>query len=316
MSGIEQLQRRVAEAQKRFGLIDARQKGYGERLIRLMRAVEDRLHQSLAETERQKAEIGRQRQENELLRGLLHALLQAVEGGSRDHLSETMQALDRRVSALIAEAPALEDEAPAADLAEAPAGPESAAEAEAPAAAAAAGAEMTEPSVAPSPGIEREALRPETVAAAADSGPASGAPEGQAAGSSFAGSSVAGSSVAGPSVAGPSGASAETPPGAPERSAPTRATEVQAGDVQAGGDDAPAADPEAEAPGATQSEGLTEIMGRVAQLAQELAATADAPPDAPAPDRTAAEAPPAGEPSDDEPAMRQGQARDEYTVVR
>ena len=109
MSGIEDLQQRVAEAEKRFGLIEVQQHNYSERLIALVSTVEDRLGQSLAEIGRLESEISRQREENEQLRAMLFSLLSAIESGEsggRDPLSEIMQTMEAKVAAVIGDAAA------------------------------------------------------------------------------------------------------------------------------------------------------------------------------------------------------------------
>lgn len=115
MSGIDQLQQRVQDAEQRFGLIHEQGQKYSERLISLIVAIEDRLRDLHAQIEnaktsgvdrddeiaRQKSEMVRSDQENEQLRKMLHSLLQAVETGGSDSLLETMQMLESKVSALI-----------------------------------------------------------------------------------------------------------------------------------------------------------------------------------------------------------------------
>ena len=146
MSGIEELQQRVVEAEKKFGLINEQRVKYSERLTDLISAIETRITDQQAEIarhtaeverqtdeiarhtseierqtgeiERQTAEIERQageiasrdeevtvlRQdsaENKLLRGMLHSLLQAIEAGGRDTLSETIQGMDGKISSLL-----------------------------------------------------------------------------------------------------------------------------------------------------------------------------------------------------------------------
>jgi hypothetical protein len=66
--------------------------------------------------ESQSAEVGRIDRENEQLRTMLHALLQAIEAGGRDGLAETLQELESKASALTDDGAA---EAPvAAEIAE------------------------------------------------------------------------------------------------------------------------------------------------------------------------------------------------------
>ena len=113
MSSIEQLQERVSQAEARFGVINEARERYSERLLGLINAIESRLRDQHGEIKRQAAELAAQGEEierarsavaeNQALRGMLHSLLQAIEAGGRDVLSETMQTMDARVSALISE---------------------------------------------------------------------------------------------------------------------------------------------------------------------------------------------------------------------
>ncbi len=115
MTGIEELRRRVAEAEERFGVIQEQRAKYSERMIGLMNAVEERMRDQQGEVEahradaarhameidRQAAEIGHLGEENEQLRAMLHSLLKAIETGGRDGLAEIMQELDRKISGII-----------------------------------------------------------------------------------------------------------------------------------------------------------------------------------------------------------------------
>ncbi|RMD63417.1 MAG: hypothetical protein D6826_04990 [Alphaproteobacteria bacterium] len=125
MPGIEELRQRVEEAERRFGLIEEERLRYSERLIGLMNAIETRLQAQNAEIERLRREVADREaqiaarahemahhaEENEQLREMLHGLLQAIEAGTRDALMETIQEMDRTVSALVA--PAEEEDAAA-----------------------------------------------------------------------------------------------------------------------------------------------------------------------------------------------------------
>jgi hypothetical protein len=130
MSSIEELQQRVIQAEERFGLINAERAKYSERLMGLIDAIETRLGDQQAEIERQAGEAASQAEELEILRrdaaenkplrGMLQSLLNAIELGNDVALSETMQALDTKISALIdesntAEAAPSEAETPAAE---------------------------------------------------------------------------------------------------------------------------------------------------------------------------------------------------------
>ena len=136
MSGIEELRQRVMDAEECFGSNDAQRAEYSARLIGLMNAVEGRIRQQQDEIALQAAIIEKHEieaaaqqtkidgqstaiaqqageieslktagagsgEENEQLRDMLHALLQAIETGGRDGLAEAMQELDRMASALV-----------------------------------------------------------------------------------------------------------------------------------------------------------------------------------------------------------------------
>jgi len=115
MSGIEELQQRVVEAEDKFGLITAERAKYSERLVGLIDAIETRLGDQKAEIERQAGEAASQAEElevmrqaaseNKLLRGMLQSLLNAIELGNGAALSETMQVLETKISTLIDRSP-------------------------------------------------------------------------------------------------------------------------------------------------------------------------------------------------------------------
>ena len=106
MSYIDDLRQRVETAEQSFGLIGEQHGKYSERLIGLMDAIE--------ESQRAKqAEIDRLAHENEQVRAMLHAILLAVEEGSRDRLSDAMRLLDARASRLVEPAAAVAVAAPA-----------------------------------------------------------------------------------------------------------------------------------------------------------------------------------------------------------
>ncbi len=193
MSGIEELQQRVIEAEERFGLARAERAKYSGRLMKLIDTIETRLGDQKAEIERQSAESASQAEEletlrleagdNKLLRGTIQSLLNAIELGNDMALNETMQALEIKISALVGDAGAEmavetnEAEAPGIEAAETPeeesAAPEIEAEApepetaEAPeeeSAAAEIEAEAPEPEIAEAP--EEESAAPEIEAEA------------------------------------------------------------------------------------------------------------------------------------------------------
>src|SRR3990172_5420225 len=106
MSYIDDLRRRVETAEQGFGLIGEQHGRYSERLISLMDALEE-------SQRRKQAEMERLAHENEQVRAMLHALLLAVEEGSRDRLSDAMRLLDVRASGLVGRAAAVAVAAPA-----------------------------------------------------------------------------------------------------------------------------------------------------------------------------------------------------------
>ncbi len=126
MNGIEDLRERVTDAVAHFGQINEQRATYSQRLLDLMNTIEGRIRDQLreieehkakiahhiAEMESQSSEVGRIDRENEQLRAMLHALLQAIEAGGYDSLAETLQELERKASALT------DGTAPAAPVAE------------------------------------------------------------------------------------------------------------------------------------------------------------------------------------------------------
>jgi hypothetical protein len=132
MSGIEELRNRVAAVEEQFGLAHEQRTKYSARLLSMMDALDARMRDQKAEIARQADELGsraaditdltaraeRGEHDNEQLRGMLHSLLKAIEAGSRDVFAETMQALEAKVTALIADtAPAAAESAPQDDIA-------------------------------------------------------------------------------------------------------------------------------------------------------------------------------------------------------
>lgn len=121
MIGIEELSARVAEAEQRFGLIGEEHAKYSARLVSLLDTVESRLREQEAKVLQQaeanaalQDERDEARSENEQLRDMLLSLLRAVENGGRDHVMQTMQTLETRVSGLVTTNPP-EAQADAAD---------------------------------------------------------------------------------------------------------------------------------------------------------------------------------------------------------
>lgn len=105
MSDIEQLQRRVEAAERRFGVLGEQQGKYSARLIQLM----DRIEQRAAERERELdaciGELLRLKQDHEQVKTMLHALLAAIEAGGGDALMTALHEMDRKASALVGESP-------------------------------------------------------------------------------------------------------------------------------------------------------------------------------------------------------------------
>jgi hypothetical protein len=143
MSGIEELRNRVAAVEEQFGLAHEQRTKYSARLLSMMDALDARMRDQKAEIARQADELGsraaditdltaraeRGEHDNEQLRGMLHSLLKAIEAGSRDVFAETMQALEAKVTALIADtAPATAESDPQADVEPEAPQPEAAAE--------------------------------------------------------------------------------------------------------------------------------------------------------------------------------------------
>lgn len=130
MIGIEELSARVAEAEQRFGLISEEHAKYSARLVSLLDTVETRLQEQEAEVKRQadataalRDERDEARGENEQLRDMLLSLLRAVENGGRDHVMQTMQTLETRVSGLVEASPSDHEAVAPCDGAEMPAPP-------------------------------------------------------------------------------------------------------------------------------------------------------------------------------------------------
>ena len=100
MSYIDDLRQRVEAAEKRFDMTDDRNRKYGEWLIDLMNAVEETHRQKQTEIDQLKAQIERLSVENEELHRMLRVMLDTVEEGSRDRLSEAIHELDTKATML------------------------------------------------------------------------------------------------------------------------------------------------------------------------------------------------------------------------
>lgn len=105
MSEIQELKQRVEAAEQHFGQVDEQHRKYSERLLDLMKSIEEGHGQWQAEVDQHRREVERVRGENEQLRSMLHSLLQAVDTGSRDRLCDTMRELDSKVSAIVGQTP-------------------------------------------------------------------------------------------------------------------------------------------------------------------------------------------------------------------
>jgi len=100
MSYIDDLRQRVDAAEKRFDMTDDRNRKYSAWLIDLMNAVEESHRQKQTEIDQLKAQIERLSVENEDLHGMLRAMLDTVEEGTRDRLSEAIHELDTKAGVL------------------------------------------------------------------------------------------------------------------------------------------------------------------------------------------------------------------------
>ncbi len=101
MSSIEELRQRVEAAEQNFGLFDEQQRRYSERLIGLMDTIDEGLRVQQSREGEHQDQVNRIAHENEELKSMLHSLLLAIESGTRDTLSETMQMLEHRASGLV-----------------------------------------------------------------------------------------------------------------------------------------------------------------------------------------------------------------------
>ncbi|MFZ5790733.1 MAG: hypothetical protein ACOY3L_08555 [Pseudomonadota bacterium] len=108
MSDIEQLQRRVEAAERRFGMMGEQQGKYSARLIQLMDRIEQRAAERERELDRHIGEMQRLKRDHEQVKTMLHALLAAIEAGGGDALMAALHEMDRKASALVGESPAAE----------------------------------------------------------------------------------------------------------------------------------------------------------------------------------------------------------------
>ncbi len=105
MINIDELRQRVSDAERRFGLIDERQKAYSARLDGMIEAVDSRQHDSDAKLRETEAALRQAKDDNEQLRSLLHQLLTTIDGANRDHLKTPISELTQRLEAATAASP-------------------------------------------------------------------------------------------------------------------------------------------------------------------------------------------------------------------
>ena len=117
-SAVEERTSGIAQRNTEIESLKARAEGQGIAIAQLAE-----------EIEKLKTAAGRMEEENERLRTMLHTLLQAIEGGSRDVLAETMVELDSKVSALMSSRAAESEKSPEGDTAALDDGSETVAEA-------------------------------------------------------------------------------------------------------------------------------------------------------------------------------------------
>lgn len=102
MINIDELRKRVEDAEHRFGAIDERQKTYSSRLSAMIEAIDARQQDSETQLRESENALRRAKDENEQLRSLLHQLLMAIDGAGRDYLKNPVSELDGRLNALVA----------------------------------------------------------------------------------------------------------------------------------------------------------------------------------------------------------------------
>lgn len=105
MINIDELRQRVSDAERRFGLIDERQKAYSARLGGMIEAVDSRQHDSDAKLRETEAALRQAKDDNEQLRSLLHQLLTTIDSAGRDHLKTPIGELTQRLEATTAAPP-------------------------------------------------------------------------------------------------------------------------------------------------------------------------------------------------------------------
>ncbi len=120
MINIDELRQRVEDAERRFGVIDERQKAYSARLSSMIEGIDARQQDSEARLRESENSLRRAKDENEQLRSLLHQLLMAIDGAGRDYLKNPVSELNDRLSALVG-SDSVAAETPPGDAAEKPA---------------------------------------------------------------------------------------------------------------------------------------------------------------------------------------------------
>ena len=105
MINIDELRQRVSDAERRFGLIDERQKKYSSRLSGMIEAVDKGQKSADSKLRETEAALRRVKDDNEQLRSLLHQLLMAIDGTGRDHLKTPIGELGQRLDTLPARLP-------------------------------------------------------------------------------------------------------------------------------------------------------------------------------------------------------------------
>lgn len=94
MSTIKNLRRQVEQADQRLGASASQNRKYAQRLAKLLNRVE-------IEHQGRKVRTERLHLENDELRGMLHALLLAIEAGSDASMDAVLQDLEARMTALV-----------------------------------------------------------------------------------------------------------------------------------------------------------------------------------------------------------------------
>ncbi len=105
MINIDELRQRVSDAERRFGLVDERQKAYSSRLEGMIEAVDSRQQDSDTKLRETEAALRQAKDDNEQLRSLLHQLLMTIDGAGRDHLKTPISELSQRLEVVATGSP-------------------------------------------------------------------------------------------------------------------------------------------------------------------------------------------------------------------